>query len=513
MTEQTSSLRTTNDRYRLRRELAVGGMATVYLADDLVLDRPVALKVLLPKLASDPAFVDRFRREAQSSGRLRHPNIVAVYDWGSYGDSYCIAMEYVEGRTLDDIIAADGPLPPAEAARIAVEVAEALDAAHQQGLVHRDVKPGNIMITPSGKVKITDFGIARAARNDRDLTEVGMIVGTASYLSPEQARGAGVDPRSDLYALGVVLFEMVTGQRPFVGDSALAVAGHHVSTPPPRLRSIRPSLPPAIDELVDRLLAKNPDDRYQSASGLVVDLRKIAGASESDDQRTAVMVPDGIDGVDGRSSNRPAPPATEIMPDSIRPDRRPRVEDRRPPVDASRRAIDTPPTPVPARPSSGATGRASGRSGLLVIGALVAVGLFAGVLALAAWMASQPSGVPDDTTTTTAATDQTTISPPAAEPVELPDFTGQSQSAAEQAVADLGLVARVEQVDVDDPSQAGQVVGQDPSPSVAVEPGSTVIIRVGRSAATTTVATSTTTTAPTTAPPSTDESTSPSTSG
>ena len=170
MTDQTSSPRTTNSRYRLHRKLAVGGMATVYLADDLVLDRPVALKVLLPTLASDPASSTVSAGKHSLRGRLRHPSIVAVYDWGSYGESYCIAMEYVEGRTLDEIIAEDGPLAPAEAARIAAGVAEALDAAHQQGLVHRDVKPGNIMNTPSGLVKITDFGIARAARNDRDLT-------------------------------------------------------------------------------------------------------------------------------------------------------------------------------------------------------------------------------------------------------------------------------------------------------------------------------------------------------
>ena len=306
MTDQSPSPRRTDDRYRIRRELATGGMATVYLADDLVLDRPVALKVLLPRLARDPAFVDRFRREAQSAGRLRHPNIVAVYDWGVYSESYCIAMEFVEGRTLDAIIAEDGPMSSAKAARIAVEVAEALNAAHQEGLVHRDVKPGNIMVMPSGQIKITDFGIARAVRDGRDLTQVGMVVGTASYLSPEQARGVEVDPRADLYALGVVLFEMVTGQLPFVGDSALAVAGHQVSTPPPRVRSVRSDLPLDLDLLVDRLLAKNPGDRYQSAISLAHELRKIEGGHSGsaaaltperpngfDDQRTAVMASDG----------------------------------------------------------------------------------------------------------------------------------------------------------------------------------------------------------------------------
>ena len=205
------------NRYELGEEIGRGGMADVYLARDRLLDRQVAVKVLSPAFASDPTNFERFRREAQSAAGLNHPNIVAVYDWGEDDDAPFIVMEYVPGQTLRDLIQAYGWLSPNEAARIAAEIADALSFAHEHGVVHRDVKPGNVLIAPQGQVKVTDFGIARAETGD-PLTKTGSVLGTATYFSPEQAQGFALDGRSDVYALGVVLYEMVTGTHAFDGD-------------------------------------------------------------------------------------------------------------------------------------------------------------------------------------------------------------------------------------------------------------------------------------------------------
>ena len=203
-----------NGRYELQRRLARGGMAEVFLARDLLLDRPVAVKVLFPEFATDPAFVARFRREAQAAANLNHPNIVGVYDWGQEDGTYFIVMEYVDGRSLSDILRTEGLPPPDAAADIATDVAAALGFAHRNGVVHRDVKPGNILITAAGQVKVADFGIARAIAGgaEENLTQTGSVMGTATYFSPEQAQGHAVDPRSDLYSLGVVMYEMAHRQ-------------------------------------------------------------------------------------------------------------------------------------------------------------------------------------------------------------------------------------------------------------------------------------------------------------
>src|SRR4051794_12438842 len=211
-------------------------MAEVYVAEDELLSRTVAVKVLFPELAHDEAFVERFRREARSAASLNHHNIVSVYDFGEDDGSWFIVMEYVEGQTLRDIIRKEGPLDPARAAGLAGEVAAALAAAHAQGIIHRDVKPANVLIAAdSGTVKVTDFGIARAASARKGLTMPGTVLGTATYLSPEQAQGAEVDFRTDVYSLGMVLYEMLAGRPPFVGDSPVAVAYQHLSqtAPPP----------------------------------------------------------------------------------------------------------------------------------------------------------------------------------------------------------------------------------------------------------------------------------------
>lgn len=263
-----------NGRYELHRRLARGGMADVFLARDQLLDRPVAIKVLFPQFAADPTFVERFRREAQAAANLNHPSIVAVYDWGQHDNTYFIVMEYVEGRSLAEVIRAEGTLHPDRAAEVATDVAAGLSFAHRNGTVHRDVKPGNILITPSGQVKVTDFGIARAFGSGDELTQTGSVMGTATYFSPEQAQGKNVDPRSDLYSLGVVLFEMVTGSPPFTGDSPVAIAYKHVQEVPPRPTSINPAVPKSLEIVIAQLLAKNSDQRYPSAEEVRADLRR-----------------------------------------------------------------------------------------------------------------------------------------------------------------------------------------------------------------------------------------------
>jgi beta-lactam-binding protein with PASTA domain len=259
------------DRYELGNRIGRGATADVYLAVDRRLSRDVAVKVLSPAFSSDPANVERFRREAQSAARLNHPNIVAVYDWGEADGTYFIVMEYVPGQTLRDLISTYERLNPGEAVPIAAEIADALAFAHAHGVVHRDVKPGNVLVTPDGQVKVADFGIARAETGD-DLTKTGSVLGTATYFSPEQAQGLTLDGRSDVYALGVVLYEMLTGVAPFTGASPVAVAYKHVRdepTPPSRVVS---SLPGALDRIVLTAMAKDVTRRYQTADDLRADL-------------------------------------------------------------------------------------------------------------------------------------------------------------------------------------------------------------------------------------------------
>jgi beta-lactam-binding protein with PASTA domain/tRNA A-37 threonylcarbamoyl transferase component Bud32 len=261
------------DRYAIEAPIARGGMADVFLARDQQLDRPVAVKVLFAEFARDPSFVERFRREAQHAAMLNHPNIVSVYDYGQQAGTYFIVMEYVEGQSLRDVLRAQRTLAPMQAARIAAEISGALDFAHRHGTVHRDIKPGNVLLTPSGQVKVTDFGIAANPTDaGAGLTQTGAVIGTATYFSPEQAQGYQVDGRSDVYSLGVVLYEMLTGQAPFVAESPVAVAMKHVRDPVVPPSQLVPGLPPDLERIVMTALSKDVNTRYQSAEALRADL-------------------------------------------------------------------------------------------------------------------------------------------------------------------------------------------------------------------------------------------------
>lgn len=262
-------------RYELTGHLARGGMADVFTAKDTLLGRQVAIKILHSQFSSDQAFVKRFRREAQAAANLSHPNIVSIYDWGESDQTYFIVMELVDGRSLRDVLKSEGALLPRRAVEIAAEVATALGVAHQGGLVHRDIKPGNILLTRTGAVKVTDFGIARAWDDSSELTKTGSVIGTATYFSPEQAQGTAADERSDLYSLGVVLYEMLTGRAPFQGDTPVAVAYQHVSTEAPFPSSINPDVPAEVDQVVMRAMHKDPGLRYQTAEELKRDLASV----------------------------------------------------------------------------------------------------------------------------------------------------------------------------------------------------------------------------------------------
>jgi eukaryotic-like serine/threonine-protein kinase len=284
------------DRYRLERKLGSGGMADVWLAEDQELGRKVAVKILHERYASDEQFVERFRREATHAAGLSHPNIVSVFDRGATNGSYFIVMEYVEGRTLKELIVTRGPCPVPVAVSYVRQVLAALRYAHKNGIIHRDIKPHNVIVDREGRVKVADFGIARAGTSQ--MTEAGSIIGTAQYLSPEQARGALVDESSDLYSTAVVLFELLTGEVPFNGETPVEIAMKHLSQPPPAPSSRRTEIPRDLDLVVLRALAKEPRDRYRAAADMDRDLELVSRGehvgNETADAATMVAKGAGI---------------------------------------------------------------------------------------------------------------------------------------------------------------------------------------------------------------------------
>src|SRR6266511_1212941 len=260
-------------RYRIVRKLGTGGMANVYLAEDEVLGRRVAIKILNDRHAGDDQFVERFRREAKNAASLSHPNIVSIYDRGEAEGTYYIALEHLDGRSLKEMIVGRGPAPVKAAIDYARQILAAIGFAHRNGIVHRDIKPHNVLVSPEGRLKVTDFGIARSGASQ--MTEVGSIIGTAQYLSPEQARGAPVDQTSDLYSVGVVLYEMLTGQVPFTGETPLEIAMKHLSEVPRPPSELRPDVPHDLDLVVLRALAKDTADRYRTADEMDADLARV----------------------------------------------------------------------------------------------------------------------------------------------------------------------------------------------------------------------------------------------
>ncbi len=265
-------------RYKVLSRLGAGGMADVFLAEDNQLGRKVALKLLHRRFAEDPGFVERFRREAQAAAGLQHPNVVSVYDRGAYDGTYYIAMEYLPGRTLKQLIRQDAPLEPVRAINITLQILKAARFAHRRGVIHRDLKPHNVIIDDGDHAKVTDFGIARAGASD--MTETGSIMGTAQYLSPEQAQGHAVSAGSDLYSIGVILYELVTGRVPFDAEAAVTIAIKHVSEAPPVPSQFNPNIPPELEQVILWALNKNPNDRPTDADQLINALEQVKALIE-----------------------------------------------------------------------------------------------------------------------------------------------------------------------------------------------------------------------------------------
>lgn len=294
------------NRYELMEKIGEGGMAVVYKARCTFLDRWVAIKILRDQYANNPEFVDRFQREARAAARLAHPNIVSIYDVGEDQGRHFIVMEYVQGENLKDYLSRRGPLTPQTVAEMGQQVAAALAHAHCRGIIHRDIKPHNLLVSPEGQVKVTDFGIARAAAAS-SLTETGVVLGSVHYFSPEQAQGGAVDARSDIYALGVVLYELLTGVPPFTGDSPIAIALSHLDSEPPAVAELCPYVPEDLEQAIMKAMAKDPAHRYQTAGELNRALAPAASRTRAQEEPTRVLT-----AVPGREKatatrNRPKP--------------------------------------------------------------------------------------------------------------------------------------------------------------------------------------------------------------
>lgn len=428
-------------RYRLLELLGEGGMATIYRAHDSQLGRDVAVKLLRPEYGRDVSFVARFRQEAQAAASLTHPNIVGVFDYGTDEAGPFIVMELVDGEDLAEILRERGFLPAVAAARIAGQVAEALAAAHARGIIHRDIKTGNVLVRRDGRALVGDFGIARAL-SESELTLPGTTLGSVHYFSPEQARGEKVTAAADIYALGLVLFEMLTGRRPFEGDSAAAIAMARLTTDPPAPSALRADVPPALDAIVRKALAREPADRFASAAAFAEALRTflgtrgapVAAAAETASGAPPPFAPGAPTGAGESTVAAPPPYGGEEPP------RRPVAAGRREPL---------PPEPEPS--GSGAWAWAAALLGLLILvgaGALVVFALNSG---------------PGPTAT------------PGAK-AKVPSLLGLSLEEAQKKGADAGFVVTIVGTEKSTAQPEGTVLRQDPAADAEVTRGSTVSV-------------------------------------
>lgn len=433
-------------RYELHRRLARGGMADVFLARDQLLGRPVAVKVLFPEYATDPKFVERFRREAQAAANLNHPNIVSIYDWGEEMGTYYIVMEYVEGQSLAQILRRDGNLTVEQVTRVALDVAGALGFAHDGGVVHRDVKPGNVLVSPKGEMKVADFGIATAmsAGADANLTQTGAVMGTATYFSPEQAQGHKVDHRSDLYSLGVLMYEMLVGEPPFTGETPVSIAYKHVQEPVVPVTEHGVDIPAPLAAITMKLLSKKPDNRYPSAEALLADLNRF---------RQGQAIAAGV-----------VPPPARAMSVGAGPM----------PQGAGAGMAPTSATAVAPRPSGPqhipATYREppNRRGGLILAGVLMTGLILAGFLILL----QEYLGTSD-------ADDEPIVE--TVETVEIPAVGGRVEADARSTLEAQRLVVD-RRATADDAIPAGQVIMTEPAAGTEVERGSTVVMVVSSGA-------------------------------
>jgi serine/threonine-protein kinase len=282
------------DRYELVELAGTGGMSSVYKARDQLLERHVALKILHPQYGEDEEYVERFRREARAVAKLSHPHIVTVIDRGENDGRQYIVFEYVDGENLKQLVERTGPLPTRRAVELAVAVADALAFAHENGIVHRDVKPQNVLVTPDGDAKVTDFGIARSLDVEHGVTQTGTVLGTSNYLSPEQAGGKATTPSTDIYSLGVVVYELLTAEVPFPGENFVAIAMKHINEPPPDVLAKRPDVPLRLAAAVDRALAKDPADRFPTMSAFATELRRCLTDLDTPDAERTLIVPSPV---------------------------------------------------------------------------------------------------------------------------------------------------------------------------------------------------------------------------
>ena len=475
-------------RYTLGERIAVGGMGEVYLATDDRLGRRVAVKVLSPAFAESPDFIERFRREALTAARLSHPNIAQVYDYGVDGASHFIVMEYAEGSDLAHLIREHGRLTPSDAVRVAEQVCAALATAHRSGVVHRDVKPGNVIVRPDGTVKVTDFGIARA-RWQASLTDTGTVMGTAAYVAPEQARGEATTPSSDLYSLGILLFQMLTGAVPFEGDTPVAVAIRHLDEPVPLPSSRVADLPANLDEVVARATAKSPADRFPDADAMaaalrvhepladaatralpsgdataVLDLGAAAAAEAATRSGQATVSYPAVSAADLASS----PAADPTLSTAKMPAASPPPPER--PVETTRRST-----------AAARRGRSSGNRVVWVLGAAVVA--LAAILAYVLLSGSDPQTPPAAGTRPAASASSSPSAPPTtAAPADgsaVPaGLVGQQRDAAVKELIGLGVNVRWVLVRSGEPE--GAVMGSFPAEGQPMSKGQTVALVVSR---------------------------------